>query len=294
MNRLFELIVDQIESIEKHTKRDVLINDQYSFLRKTKLSSLASYNRYHLNQFCLFAKSNMQIYHHCHRFKRKLLAKSETEKKLIKSTCFCGVVEYIVPIIVNDIFFGTVSVAGFKGEILPRQKGNLAKRLNVPLEKFENIYETLVDPDDEKLLIHEINLLAYLIENFAKKDAEVLNISVKKNQISNTYVTNALDFIVCNFNKDISVTDVANASFVSTSYLQSLFSKYVGRSVSEEITLRRIENAKELLSTTEYPIKYIAFECGFESSEYFSVVFKKVCGITPLKFRKQNKIKTTV
>lgn len=295
MNKIFSLIVDQIELIENYTGRDVLINDQYSFLTKTELRSLPAYHKYHIYPYCLFAKSNKQIYTQCQRFKKRLIIKSSNEKDVLKSICFCGVTEYIAPIMVNDVFLGTVSVAGFKGEMLPRQKRNLSKRLNISLEKLDEIRdETLCEPLSEKMLIHQIKILTYLIENYIKKDSEILSLLVKKNPVSNTYVINALNYIKFNFNKNISVSDVANASFVSASYLQNLFTKYVGRSVSEEINLQRIENAKELLSTTEYSIKYIAFECGFESSEYFSVVFKKICNITPLKFRKQSKIKPTV
>ena len=49
MDRLFKLITDQIETIEKLSGMDVFINDKYSFLSKTKLSELPSYNRWHLN-----------------------------------------------------------------------------------------------------------------------------------------------------------------------------------------------------------------------------------------------------
>lgn len=287
MDTLLKLISEQIEIIENLTGCDVLLNDQYSFLSKTKLTELKSYNLYHINSYCLIVKNNRQIRLQCRNFKHRLFDKVRNEKKVIKSICFCGVAEYIAPIIVNDLFFGTISVSGFKGELLPRQVKNLSKRINIPYEKFKDVRnETLVKNHNEKLLMYQVEILAYLIQNFVKKDIELSNINIKENQVNNTYVINALDYIQTNFSKNISVADVAKASFVSASYLQSLFSKFVGRSVSEEIILRRIQNAKELLCTTDYSVKYIAFECGFESAEYFSVAFKKACGITPLKFRK--------
>jgi len=290
MNKLFGLICEQIKMIEKLNGREVLINDLYSFLSKTELSSLKAYNRYHFNPYCLFAKGNEQINKHCQRFKRRLVIKSGNQKEVIKSVCFCGVVEYMIPIFVNEVLLGTVSVAGFKGKMLPRQMNRLSKRLNVSFENFEKIHsELLVEPYDEQQLMHEIKLLAYLIENYVKKAKGVSDFLVKKNQLSNTYVINALDYIERNFYKDISVIDVAKASFISASYLQSLFSKLVGHGVAEEIRFQRIKYAKELLCTTEYSIKQIAFECGFESSEYFSYVFKNECDIPPLKFRKSNK-----
>lgn len=289
MDRLFKLITDQIETIEKLSGMDVFINDKYSFLSKTKLSKLPSYNRWHLNQYCLFVKGNKRIYSHCQKLKPKFYKKISLEKDVIKNVCFCGVAEYVCPIIVNGMCLCSVSVSGFKGDFSQRHTRNLSKILNISPQELENIRnEMLLKPDNEDLYMHEIRLLAYIIENFVKNDMEVSNILIKENQVSNTYVISALDYIERNFSKNISVADVAKASFVSASYLQSLFSKFVGRSVSEEIALRRIQNGKELLCTTDYSVKYIAFECGFESAEYFSVVFKKICGITPLKFRKNH------
>ena len=58
--------------------------------------------------------------------------------------------------------------------------------------------------------------------------------------------------------------------------------------LNEYVTLVRIKNAENLILNTNYHITDIATMCGFNDSGYFSVVFKKVKGISPLKLRMNN------
>ena len=50
----------------------------------------------------------------------------------------------------------------------------------------------------------------------------------------------------------------------------------------------RITAAEKLLIQTDMPITRIAMECGFNDSNYFAAVFKKIKGITPKKFSLQS------
>ena len=53
----------------------------------------------------------------------------------------------------------------------------------------------------------------------------------------------------------------------------------------EEIHRVRIERAKELLSDTDLPIKWIAQESGFKSPQYLTRMFRAATGATPADFR---------
>ncbi len=51
----------------------------------------------------------------------------------------------------------------------------------------------------------------------------------------------------------------------------------------------RLKKATELLINDELNVKEIAFFCGFEDPNYFSKVFKKRYGRSPLEFKNNNK-----
>ena len=47
----------------------------------------------------------------------------------------------------------------------------------------------------------------------------------------------------------------------------------------------RVEEAKRLLTATDYPLSQIAVSVGFSDQSYFSKVFKQITGISPNRYR---------
>jgi YesN/AraC family two-component response regulator len=177
------------------------------------------------------------------------------------------------------------------GDYSIRQYRNLAKRLNIPLNELLQLKDTYLQPVKNQTDIEtQLEILVYLIKDYLKKESHILKLINKNSKITNSYVLKALEYIERNFTKNITVPDVAKICFISVPYLQNLFCEFLGHGIAEEIRNRRITYAKELLCSTEYSVKRIAFECGFDSADYFSVVFKKLCDTTPLKFRKSHSL----
>ena len=74
---------------------------------------------------------------------------------------------------------------------------------------------------------------------------------------------------------------------MSASYLSALFSQVERVSITEYTLRQRISAAQNLLQFSDYPIGLIAEYLCFCSQSYFSTVFKRVTGRTPLNYRKQ-------
>lgn len=75
---------------------------------------------------------------------------------------------------------------------------------------------------------------------------------------------------------------------ISTPYLNECIKKTTGHPVSYHIQQRVILEAKRLLYHTSLSVKEIASELGYDDYPYFSRVFTKVTGVTPLTFRNKN------
>ena len=97
----------------------------------------------------------------------------------------------------------------------------------------------------------------------------------------NPTLTKAITFIHDHFHEDISISDVAGHTGVSSRYLRSLFSKYLGMSPLEYLNQRRINKAVELFRDSDLSVKEVCYRCGFKSPQYFSTAFRKQTGISP-------------
>ena len=121
-----------------------------------------------------------------------------------------------------------------------------------------------------------------------KRCDEIVGI-VKSNRVSktNSFVNRAKKFIEENYNRQISVRDVAHNVCISESYLKSVFRKSCGYTYSEYLTKIRIDKARELLNTTEKTVTEIAFDVGYQTPNAFSAIFKKTTNLTPTQYKKR-------
>ncbi len=85
---------------------------------------------------------------------------------------------------------------------------------------------------------------------------------------------------------NLSLEYVADKFNLSRSYLSKKFKTATGFGFKEYIINVRIQNACNLLLETNKSITDIAFECGFNDSNYFGDAFRKAKGISPHKYRK--------
>lgn len=94
------------------------------------------------------------------------------------------------------------------------------------------------------------------------------------------------EYVSANYGEDLTLSSLAHRFAVSDSHLSRKFKDVSGMGLNEYITHVRIMNAERLLRSGVTSITSVAEQCGFNDSNYFSTVFKKVKGITPLKFAK--------
>ncbi len=96
-------------------------------------------------------------------------------------------------------------------------------------------------------------------------------------------------FVDANYSDgNLSVQSIAEHFGLSLNYISKYFKQQQGEGLAKYIILKRMSAAKTLLINTNYSIAKIASETGFFSSNVFIRSFKKVEGITPGQYRKEN------
>jgi hypothetical protein len=83
----------------------------------------------------------------------------------------------------------------------------------------------------------------------------------------------------------LTMDDLAAHLGFSRARMFEVFKKETGMSPNDYLQRHRIECCKGLLSGTDRSVTDIALGTGFGSSQYFSRVFRKYCGMTPMEFR---------
>lgn len=117
-------------------------------------------------------------------------------------------------------------------------------------------------------------------EDLAQKKAPI----IRSNQAK---IKQALDFVDEHYSEDIKIADLAEAAFISETYLRRLFSEYYNMSPLQYVNLVRIEAACKLLKKEDYNIYEVAHKVGFDNMSTFIKNFKKMVGETPKQWTKK-------
>ena len=82
---------------------------------------------------------------------------------------------------------------------------------------------------------------------------------------------------------------MAAALYISPNYLSDLFKKNTGMRLSDYITEVRLEKAREYLMDVHYKVRDVSTLVGISDPRYFSSVFRKKYGMTPIVNAKRNR-----
>lgn len=96
-------------------------------------------------------------------------------------------------------------------------------------------------------------------------------------------------YITCNYEKRLTIPDIAAEVGLHPDYAATLFKKTFDTTIVNFITRHRVAHAQRLLLSTDDQIIKIAGESGFDSLSRFNCAFKQVTGLTPRAYRKNRR-----
>ncbi len=114
---------------------------------------------------------------------------------------------------------------------------------------------------------------------------EYCNFTQSKLSGKSLAIQTALQYIEDNYMNKLTLDKVANYVYLNSSYLSQLFKKEMNMSFSDYVEQIRLKHAKILLKETDYSMNQIAEAVGFSSQNYFTRIFKKSTGLTPIKYK---------
>lgn len=103
---------------------------------------------------------------------------------------------------------------------------------------------------------------------------------------SNDLICDILDFIDDNINRKITMDELSGHFYFHKDYIMRLLKKEIHSTISDYINKKRIFQSLKDLQLSNDSILYIGLKHGFSSLEYYSEVFHKVMGVSPVIYRK--------
>lgn len=219
---------------------------------------------------------------------RKLLKwLGEEIKKLPKPTAIFG--EFDDPAI--DILYACRN----QSVMVPEQVAVLGMDNDVLRCDFAPVPLSSIDINQELLGYQAASMLDELLNGrpLARKVARIPPAGVVTRQstdilaIAHPHVAAVLRYIWQNYTKRINAKTAAATVPISYRWLHEAFQKHVGRTVADEITHKRLEAAKKLLSESRQKAKAIATSVGFPNEDRMGRVFRRVEGMSPMTYRRR-------
>lgn len=247
-------------------------------------------NRGHYCEFCKRARELPNGRMNCEKSDRtEAVELAKQYKEPFFFECHMGMRELVVPLYREDVLLGII----FVGQC--RLDNDYDSKIRTNAEKMSG------DPDEFSWLYNALPLLTskdlikisdILTQYF---DTKILNSELVCPKVNPTPVLNDISetvkqYIQSNYRFSLSLKEIAEALHLNPSYISRSFSGKVGMTVTEYINFIRLKHAKTLLLTTDAPIGSIALNVGFEDVNYFSRVFKKKEGCSPLQYRKSGNV----
>lgn len=102
------------------------------------------------------------------------------------------------------------------------------------------------------------------------------------------YSEQIMQWIELHYAEEVSLDQLAELMHLSKFYVSRVFHEETGSNIIDYLTARRIKQASRLLQSTSQSIEEVGIQVGYPNASYFIHIFKKVVGVTPLKYRQRH------
>lgn len=133
-------------------------------------------------------------------------------------------------------------------------------------------------------LAFDIEELEHIMVQFLEKVRHVVQ---GKDYRQSIILHQIYEYVNEHYANEISLSEMANALHLNYTYLSSYFKQRTQENLTSYINRVRTDKAKDLLLDPSLSVSEISRLTGFSDHNYFSKVFKKMTGMTPVEYRHQ-------
>lgn len=158
---------------------------------------------------------------------------------------------------------------------------------NLPLETSSAMLRAIREARGAARVVAFIDLMVQLAAHQNRTTLSLVNLSQKANSKRQEQIGEAVDYIVQNYDTDLSVAKLATVAGLSEASFTRHFKQITGNRFSEFVNLVRVRQACAFLIETSEPISAICYDSGFQNLANFNRQFLRLKGCTPSQYRNQ-------
>ena len=248
----------------------------------------------HANQFCMYLKTNTDVWKKCIDSQGRVCDKCREGSWL--GMCHAGVVEYVYPINTEGEPDDFISVSGYRptpaNELYPKATHKLTKlcrEFGLNFEAVRKVYESHLTPHipDKKMVDTLIEPLCDMIR------LDYLETSGAMGKRDGRSGRDELYYYIVNtirtmHDHKVSLDGICVETHYSASYISHLFRSRSGMTINQYVNALRIDEARAMLDSTDMSVQDIGLTVGFSDANYFSNVFRATVGVSPREYRKRS------
>jgi DNA-binding GntR family transcriptional regulator/AraC-like DNA-binding protein len=95
-----------------------------------------------------------------------------------------------------------------------------------------------------------------------------------------------IELVHARIEDDLSIEEMASCAGLSAAHFSQMFHESTQESPHQFVLRTRVERAKEMLRSPNGRILDVAIACGFKTQQHFARIFRRICGMTPSKYRR--------
>jgi AraC-like DNA-binding protein len=151
-----------------------------------------------------------------------------------------------------------------------------------PYEKnFEAMYQAYL----ERYYGYSIKMKAEMLSLLSLMIREIMtDKGINKRHPQSERIGKAVDWMREHYAEQLQLEDLAQSHFLSLGHFRVLFKEVTGKTPLEFLIGVRMDKARELLANHDLTVGQIAEVVGYPDIHYFSRLFKRVEGLSPLKY----------
>ena len=237
----------------------------------------ASGHRLRNNRYCSLIQSTSAGRLACKKSDARLLEQCAATGQTQTHICHAGLVDVAIPIVYDDSILGYIIFGRMKPNRDFSALERYIARLGVGIPEAKAAYAQIAFFDEER--IHSLSNIATLMVKYI-----LLERMLTPKTTGN--IEKAVAYIHDNLHRELSIQDISRNSNLSKTMLYEAFHRRFRCTISGYINSKRVERSMELLRKTDLSMEDISQRVGFSSASYYSKIFKKHTGTSPLQYRK--------